>query len=523
MDNSGAEPRAAHHVRSPRPLVRAVSGIVVVLLVAATRAMLQANPSAVPRRSAPRVPRLAPATTISSPRRTLLAPRVLADLSASAMRPGTPRVRTTEGTRAEARAAAFDSVPVLAPRTLLSNDPARVPARPLSWRRVPAPSGGSVRADVVSPAGQLPRASNWQTLMTWPGVQLEGAAVTDASSGTGAMRAARALRTHTDVTLTIDMDSLAGWPGLTLLAQVKDKRGRDGSSESAVLQSFSNIDAGDFQALGEVFIEQHVWQERLRLKLGRMDFNSDFAATEQGAEFLNASMGFSPSITAAPTYPLPSLGLAVQVKPLERVTLGLGVFDGMNGAPAPNGGTSHFAIGQMDLSWSTDQPARTGRLGVGAFRHSGVFSRVGTSSAAELPGGGILPDAAIAGATGWFATVDQTLWQHPKSQDGDAPHTVAGFVQLGWSDPRVDAIHTHIGGGVTFADITPLPSSLLGVAATHAVWHGGRETIGEAYHRFALSGVLSVMVDVQRVYQRSDAGGRRIGNIFSVRTILAVW
>jgi porin len=337
--------------------------------------------------------------------------------------------------------------------------------------------------------------------------------ITDASAGSAAFAGARSLRTHSNLELTLDMDSLVGWRGLTLYAQHKTRTGRNGSGEAAFVQNFSNIDADDFRAMGEVWVEQRLLQDRVAIKAGRIDFNSAFAGTDNGASFLNASMGFSPSIVAAPTFPLPTLGVEATVSPWANFDVGVGVFNGLDGAPAPVGGSSRFQIAQANQQWTLGGSQLAGRLGAGAWRHTGMFSAMGTSIDEA-------PDAE--GTSGWYATLDQTLWQG-RARDGDASNhaAVGAFAQIGTANPNVQSVHAHRGGGMTISGLLAArPSDVIGVGMTRASWGTGRETIGELFYQLPVSSHLSLVADIQRVSRLDGPGLRTYGNVATMRTVL---
>ncbi|MEO7996503.1 MAG: carbohydrate porin [Gemmatimonadaceae bacterium] len=354
--------------------------------------------------------------------------------------------------------------------------------------------------------------SSWQSLRSMPGVVFEAEAITDASTGTAVMTSARSFRTHESFAITLDMDSLVGWPGLTLYAQHKNLVGGNGSGNAALVQNFSNIDADNFSAWGEVFAEQHVLGDRLRIKAGRLDFNSDFAGTDNGGDFLNASMGFSPNITAAPTFPLPTAGAIAFYAPTPKIEIGGGAFNGLDGAPAPEGSTSRFLIAQANARWSVGANL-AGRTGIGYFKHTGVFAST-VSDSENVP-------VNVVGASGWYATLDQTLWSATSSPDEESTRSVAAFFQLGHSNPRVAGVRAHSGGGLTLTGVLPhLQSGVLGLGATRATSNEGREVIGELFYKTPLFSRLSVVMDAQHVNQTDGSQSRRAGNLVTLRTIV---
>lgn len=376
-------------------------------------------------------------------------------------------------------------------------------ARPMSFISA---TGGTLPVTTQTPS--------WQTLFTHPGVHLSFVEITDASSGSGAMSSARALRSHSNIALAVALDSLIGTRGLSLFAQYKSKSGRNGSGEASFIQNYSNIVADDFNAFGEVWREQRAFSDRVRVKAGRIDFNTEFAGTDNGADFLNASMGYSPTITAAPTFPLPTTGANLIVSPRGSMSVSVGVFDGRDGAPAPEGKCSLFEIAQLRDQWAIGAAQLGGKLGIGVWRHTGLFSVV------DAPDGS---EPSLVGTHGWYATLDQTLWQGRQRGAAEDPRaTRAAFAQYGRSDPRAKTVQAHHGGGFTLSGLLATRASdRIGVGFTHAGWLGGREVIGEAFYQLPVTSHLSFVGDVQRVSRRDALPERRAGTVSTLRTIVS--
>ncbi len=355
---------------------------------------------------------------------------------------------------------------------------------------------------------------DWRTIISHPGVAFSAQDITDASSGTSSMASAHALRTYTVVQLSLDLDSLIGIPGLSTFVQYKNKTGRNGSGEASFVQNYSNIDAGNFRALGEVWLQQNLWSDRLRVKAGRLDFNSEFGAPDNAGQFLNASMGYTPAIAAAPTFPLPTSGLNMFVTVNDGLTIGAGVFNGLGGAPAAAGHSSRFGIAQANQTWTAGASELAGRLGVGAWHHSGMFASLNADASGD-------PD--VRGNHGWYATLDQTLWQgavrDPSHADQRAQ--IAAFLQVGHADPSRQTVHAHHGGGVTITGFSShRPEDVLGFGITNAAWSAGHESISELFYQLPVTSHLSLVADMQRVNRRDDQLGRRAGMISTLRTIV---
>ncbi len=178
-------------------------------------------------------------------------------------------------------------------------------------------------------------------------------------------------------------------------------------------------------------------------------------------------------------------------------------------------GRSRFLIGQLNLEWQATAESHAGRLGVGRFHHTGVFP----TASASAPNATDDPPSAV-GVNGWYATLDQNLWHGAATAGQD--RDVGVFLQVGRSDRHVHAVRDHIGGGLTLSGLVPSAvGGTIGVGATRAAWHGGSESIGEAFHMLPLFGGLTLISDVQRVYRYDVLGSRRVGNVFTLRTVVA--
>lgn len=422
------------------------------------------------------------------------------------------------------------SLPLFAVSTLVIA-PARAAAAPVvgpdSARRVSdstrttvshaGVSRASADGTTVTPRGDdapPSAAASWRARAGQHGLVFSVRHVTDASGTSSALDSRSSLRTYGSAEVTLHIDSLLPLHGLTVFAQYAAKSGRNLSAATAMMQNFSNIDADDFHGIGELWAEQRLFSSRVRVKAGRLDFNKEFAGTLLGGDFLNSSMGYSPSITAAPTYPLPSAGANVFVSPTGSLTLGAGVFNGVGGATAAPGKQSLFEIAQAAQQWTLPGHALAGRLSGGAWRHTGMFRAVDAA-----------PDAApaVSNITGWFTTLDQELWHGAARASGDPkPPTIATFVQAGRSDPRAQAVYTHAGGGLTFSGVVPHRSGdVFGIGVTRASAHAGREMVDEVYYQLPVSSHLALMADVQRVARRDwGAASRTTGAVSTLRTII---
>lgn len=295
---------------------------------------------------------------------------------------------------------------------------------------------------------------------------------------------------------TLDLEKIAGLKGSRVLVQYQMLGGTNGAQGLSVAQPFSNIDASAFRRFAEVWIEQQ-FGPRVRVKSGLIDANTEFAFVENNADFINSSMGYSPTVFPMPTYPDPHFGLAVHVDPTEQTYVSVGTF---NGGPATgvDDFKALFTVGEAGLRW---KGLGGGRVGVGYWRITGK------RDAAE---DGIVPVS----TGGQYIALDQTLWN---SERGGTTRTVGAFFQAGLADPQLSPTSSHIGGGLTGRGLLPgrrndtvgLGVTVVGLAPSAPGETTSREIVFETFHRFVLTQWMALKPDVQFFRHPSGTPGRR--------------
>lgn len=302
-----------------------------------------------------------------------------------------------------------------------------------------------------------------------------------------------------DADVTLDLAPLAGMRGTTVFVQFYSKVGDDGATLVTALQPFSNIDAPSFARFGEVWIEQRLAGDRLRLKGGRMDANTEFAGVDVAADFLNSSMGFSPTIVMFPTYPSPRFGGVAAFDPSPRFGLSFGTFTGEAGVCERASPTrAHaFLVGELRTSWSLG--GRAGNASVGLWHHTGHVADDHGSSASDR-----------------FATLEQTIWQRG---DGDAAH-VSVFGQYG--SAAGESIDRHLAAGLAWhAPFTRRPDDVLGAAVTGVRAQGPAAVSERAlalFYRYTLADWIALQPDVQVITNPGGVHAKRAAMAVTVRT-----
>ncbi|MEM6391406.1 MAG: carbohydrate porin [Planctomycetota bacterium] len=275
-----------------------------------------------------------------------------------------------------------------------------------------------------------------------------------------------------------DLETLFGLEGGTAFIQFLSASAENGGSQDAGdIQVFSNLEVDrSLDAIFELWYEQVLFDERFRVKLGKFDVNTEFAAVgvlfddSPIAAFTQSTAGFAPSILGLPSYPDSATGAALFYTPLvtdeHTLTLAYGFFDGastVDGVPTGRRGPSsffsddlsddYFHIAEAQFSWTSLGRLPEGSLSLGAWFHTGDFP--------EFAGG------TTDGTGGFYLTAQQRLIapNGPEEDDG-----LYAFAQGGWSDPEVAEIEQTYALGLVQVGISPCrPKDQVGLYAALAV------------------------------------------------------
>ncbi len=331
----------------------------------------------------------------------------------------------------------------------------------------------------------------------------------------------------------LDLDTLVGLEGGTAFFQylsVNPETG--GSADSGDIQVYSNIENDvHLDVVFEAWYEQLLLDDRLRLKIGKLDANSEFAFVDVAGEFANSSAGFSPTVFTFPSYPDSAMSVSLFGRVIDNdaigLTLGYGLFDGAaaDGVPTGRQGPASFFSGerssdlfhvfQSELTWERlcgcERWLRDGRLTSGLWYHSGDLDRFDGGSED--------------GALGFFLTAEQRVFATDDEDGG-----VYAFAQVALSDGDVSEIEGHFAGGLVLrgiCDLRPDDSagvylSLADLSDDPAAGFDDDEFVVDVYYRAQLTPWVSVQPELQYIVNPSgdttidDAvvGGLRIEVVF---------
>jgi porin len=287
------------------------------------------------------------------------------------------------------------------------------------------------------------------------------------------------------------------WGGGSLFFLFQNKHGEEISTEYVgSFQPVTDMEALDLTQISELWYRQSFLDDRIWVKVGKQDANDNFAGVAYGLEFINSSVGFSPTIPLA-SYPDQDLGVVLGLVPMPLLSVNLGVYTG-----GPDGSRSlKGAFTGLDGPMVLVEPALRYEIGgrPGDLRIGGWFDGTDTDKLDKD-----IPDPeTVSEAYGWYLTWDQQLWgKHPGHVEDE--HGIRIFGQYGWAPSDRSLANHYLGAGVQCVGlIQGRETDAFGVGLFH-VWFTqeldlpkNTETAIEFFYKVQLFGFLYLKPDLQ--------------------------
>jgi porin len=292
------------------------------------------------------------------------------------------------------------------------------------------------------------------------GIVVEAAYTTDLFSNVvgGLRRGATALH-NLDVTLALDGEALLGWTGGSVFVYVLATGGGSITELAGDLQGVSNIEAPAAWRVYEAWVEQRLFGNRLSVRAGLYDVNSEFYVAESAAMFVNSAQGIGPDFSqsghAGPSiFPASALGLRLAADVAEGLTWRTVVSNGMPGDPdepwltrirlSSEDGllvTSELAHrqGETDFDQRTYQ-----KIALGAWVYTGAFPGVRADSTSGR-------ERLHQGNRGVYGLVERAIFHEPRA----AGQGLTVFGRIGLADPNVNQLRLAWGGGAVYTGLIP--------------------------------------------------------------------
>ncbi len=309
------------------------------------------------------------------------------------------------------------------------------------------------------------------------------------SNPTGGIRQLTIYQGLLTVSLTLDLEKIANWPGASFYVDGYQISGR-GLSRNAIgnLLAVSTIEALPSTRLHDLWLQQEFLDGQASFRVGQIAFDDEFYISQYSAIFVNSTFGCPDSLSndlpsGGPCYPFAVPGARFRVAPTNDLTFSAAVFNGSPAPPGPgdpqvrNSSGTNFLIGEggfmpiAELAYSfEEEPISSLRLSdvkLGAWYHTGDFPdqrRDSSRRSLASPASNGIPG--VHGSNfGAYLVVDKMLWRRPDT----ATQGLAAFLRLGYAPPDRNLFSFEVDGGLTFKGLFPNREfDVLGVGAAYA-------------------------------------------------------
>jgi porin len=268
-----------------------------------------------------------------------------------------------------------------------------------------------------------------------------------------------------DLYFALDTESLLHLPGGEFYVDLEDHAFRNPTTTLVGdLQVFDKQNSPPYLQIFEMWYQQQLFDGKLRIKVGKVDTNTEFSVIDNGLPFINSSTQVSPTIFMFPTTPDPMPSIDVFFTPNDLYYATFGAFyanrsdrfgdlvdDPAKIQPAQFG---TFLIGETGIKWhGTPWVGLAGNLKVGAWGDTGTFTRFDGSQQQ--------------GTYGYYGILNQTIWQ--PAGEPDNGRGLRTFLEYGGTQNDISAIDRHFGGGITWTGpFAARPNDIIGFSPQYA-------------------------------------------------------
>lgn len=262
----------------------------------------------------------------------------------------------------------------------------------------------------------------------------------------GGIKSGAAWASTFDANMTVDLEKLMGLPHAKFYTDLEYHAGDNPTSLlTGDFQVFDKHSAAPFLQIMEIWYQQELFRDKLRIKVGKIDANIEFSVIDNGLEFINSPTQVTPTLFVFPTFPDPMPAVNLFFTPGKLFYTSFGIFDANRqdrfgdfyGDPAsvqPTGNGS-LLISESGLTWGKAPVLKTdGNLRVGLWKHTGTFTK--------WEGG------SQNGTEGFYLIFDQTLWK-PLS-DTSGKRGIRMFLEYSGTGASVAPVWRHYGGGIAW-------------------------------------------------------------------------
>lgn len=318
-----------------------------------------------------------------------------------------------------------------------------------------------------------------------------------------------------NLSVTVDTEKAGAWKGGTFYALYQKKTGygiSGANGNNGAMGDWMGLDGWDWHQMNqisEVWYQQKLFNNKLRMKLGKQDANMDFGFLNSGWNFMNTAFSVNPT-TPMPTYPDQSFGFMAEINPKEWLSIRNGIYSRYN---------TPFNITEIEVKPKIKK--LPGRYMLGAWEMS---DSNGMSVAGGIDSVGNVYTNDFNRNFGCYAGFEQMVYKEKKDDDNDMQGLVV-FGQAGMSPSNRNDMSKYLGGGINY--VGPIPKrdkDILGIGVASGNFaprlgditsQVGSETAVECFYRAQITPWFYLQPDVQFImnpsgtYNNSVAVGLR--------------
>ena len=253
----------------------------------------------------------------------------------------------------------------------------------------------------------------------------------------------------------LDLEKMLGWKGGTIHANAYYVHGIGPTTNTGSIFAVSNLEGFETVRLDELWFEQALFDDKLKLKFGAIAADTEFFISDTAGAFLNGTFGWAGilatnMVQGGPAYPLTSMGARAQFAPTDNLTILAGIF---NGSPAdPNADEA-----QKSNRHGTDFRFGDGALLIveGAFKYDVGLAgtvKVGGWRQFDAPDGiyqNFKTGNPVSQDSGLYAIVDQQIWKNGDDQ------SVSIFGRVSGSPTNHSVMDMYFDTGIVFSGFVP--------------------------------------------------------------------
>ncbi len=296
-----------------------------------------------------------------------------------------------------------------------------------------------------------------------------------------------------DLPLTLDFETMQ-WPlpgRFFLLAQ--NTHGR-GLTEDFVgdTQVVSNIDSfNNIMQVSEYWWELGLFDDRIVIRLGKQDLNTEFLVMDLASDFIQSSFGLSPN-AGFPSYPNPSMAAVVLAQLTPTLELKIGVWDALADGQGwgLSGNDVVLSVGELEYKYALAGGRLPGAVDLG----------VAYSSAGDVSG------RAFPSAHGYYVQFEQLVFRENTCEESNPQGLglfASYFPRFFNGDFPIPVIRGDFVGGIVYTGlILGRDEDVVGAGVAWArLDQGGtnQETAVEVFYKAKLTPSMSVQPDIQYI------------------------